>query len=474
MKEVIMKLMLLAGGLLTTGFVLADNYDFEVDGLYYNVVSLPDMTAEVARVNHSYKHDTLSIPEYVTYMGRAFQIIKIGKNAFYGDYNLISVTIPNSVTEIGGAAFYQCKYLTSVDIPNSITEIGNEAFYQCENLTSVTIPNSVTEIKIGTFDGCSSLTSITIPSNVTSIGGSAFYGCGGLTSIEIPDCVTEIGGRAFGNCRSLTSITIPKNVRSIGSQTFEDCSSLDSIIIQSNTLEYSRSLTDETAFYNCPTISYVRICSSVNTISKGFFSFITWKYKKLREVIIDNSEQVLDLGGNVFRDDSLKTIYYGRNVSNTYSFAESSSNKLREVYIGDNVTDVYSLDLGFYKNLEILTIGKKLSEVPNMSGCSKLTTITLNSETPPTAKGFSNVQYMTSKVYVPKGSLAAYQSADVWKNFWNLQESETTDIDNAIMNTHTAKELKRYDAAGRETDSHHKGLNIIRMSDGTTKKVIVK
>ena len=81
---------------------------------------------------------------------------------------------------------------------------------------------------------------------------------------------------------------------------------------------------------------------------------------------------------------------------------------------------------------------------------------------------------MTLKVYVPKGSLAAYQSADVWKNFWNLQESETTDIDNAIMNTQTAKELKCYDAAGRETGSHHKGLNIIRMSDGTTKKVIVK
>ena len=64
--------------------------------------------------------------------------------------------------------------------------------------------------------------------------------------------------------------------------------------------------------------------------------------------------------------------------------------------------------------------------------------------------------------------------ADVWKNFWNLQEFDPTGINDAIINTHTVKEMKRYDAAGREINSQHKGLNIIKMSDGTIRKVIIK
>lgn len=121
-----------------------------------------------------------------------------------------------------------------------------------------------------------------------------------------------------------------------------------------------------------------------------------------------------------------------------------------------------------------MTIGKGLLEVPDLSRHSNLTSLILNSNVPPKAYGFSNAQYLNLNVYIPKGALAAYQSADVWKNFWNLQEMETTDISNTITNKQPAKELKYYDAAGREINGARKGLNIIKMSDGTTRKVIVK
>ena len=32
-------------------------------------------------------------------------------------------------------------------------------------------------------------------------------------------------------------------------------------------------------------------------------------------------------------------------------------------------------------------------------------------------------------VYVPKGTLATYQAADTWKNFWDIQEFDPTGLD---------------------------------------------
>src|SRR5438128_2128464 len=62
-----------------------------------------------------------------------------------------------------------------------VTSIGDSAFYRNYTVTSVTIPNSVTSIGAYAFDYCTNLTSVTIPNSVTSIGGYAFAGCTRLT-----------------------------------------------------------------------------------------------------------------------------------------------------------------------------------------------------------------------------------------------------------------------------------------------------
>ena len=133
----------------------------------------------------------------------------IGAGAFSGCSRLMSVTIPDSVTEIGGSAFEGCGMLESVTIPDSVTSIGDRAFYSCEGLKSVTIPDSVTSIGDEAFCNCYGLISITIPNSVTSIGDEAFRYCSGLTgTLAIPEGVTSIGGGAFGGCIGLTSIIV--------------------------------------------------------------------------------------------------------------------------------------------------------------------------------------------------------------------------------------------------------------------------
>ena len=152
-----------------------------------------------------------------------------GANFYINNQLVTDLVIPDEVTTIKNYAFSGCTSLTSVTIPNSVTSIGYGAFYGCSALTSVTIPNSVTSIEEGAFSGCTSLGSVTIPNSVTSIGEQAFNECSALTSVTIPNSVTSIGSSAFSGCSALTSITIGNKVQNIYSNTFSDCSQLDTI-----------------------------------------------------------------------------------------------------------------------------------------------------------------------------------------------------------------------------------------------------
>jgi len=185
----------------------------------------------------------------------------------YKPVNIVSITLPDSVTSIGREAFIGCVGLTSVTIPNSVTSIADSAFYGCVSLTAITvdagntaycsqdgvlynkdkstllaypigktgsiftIPNSVTTIGSFAFSGFyhkdsnpiyiyNSLTNVTIPDSVKSIGRYAFSDCRSLTSVNIPNGVTSIEDYTFYNCYSLTGITIPNSVKSIGGCAF--------------------------------------------------------------------------------------------------------------------------------------------------------------------------------------------------------------------------------------------------------------
>ena len=219
-------------------------YDFEVDGIYYNING-----NEVTVTNNgSVYSGSVVIPATVTYDGTTYRVTAIGSSAFSGCRGLTSIVIPNSVTKIGNFAFYSCTRLTSIVIPNSVTSISNEAFYECTGLTSIDIANSVTSIGDKAFSFCYGLTSIIIPNSVTSIGSEAFVSCNRLTSIVIPNSVTEIGNEAFFSCLGLTSIVIPNSVTSIGDEAFWGCTGLTDVY--SYIVDLSRISSGNEQFYS--------------------------------------------------------------------------------------------------------------------------------------------------------------------------------------------------------------------------------
>lgn len=124
---------------------------FEVDGIEY--AETEDGCCKVVRLEDESLTDII-IPASVTCDGTTYTVTGVGESAFWGySDQLVSVTLPNTITTIGGSAFALCSNLTSINIPSSVTTIGESAFAGCSSLISIAIPNSVTTIGEQAFGG---------------------------------------------------------------------------------------------------------------------------------------------------------------------------------------------------------------------------------------------------------------------------------------------------------------------------------
>lgn len=244
-------------------------YDFNVDGIFYNIVkdNTVSVTYQKNRVETpTYKGD-LIIPSSVSYNNTSYIVTYIGNEAFRDCKNLTSVSIPNSVISIGDEAFWYCSGLSDMIIPNSVTSIGKKALANCSNLASVTISSNATSLENSTFWGCSSLTSVTIPNSITSIDNYAFYECCNLTSLVIGNSVTSIGSYAFSGCKNITSVNLPNSVTSIGVSAFANCSNLASVSIPN-----SVTFIGGESFQLCSSLTSITIPNSVTDIGGSAFS----------------------------------------------------------------------------------------------------------------------------------------------------------------------------------------------------------
>jgi uncharacterized repeat protein (TIGR02543 family) len=136
--------------------------------------------------------------------------------------DMVSISIPETVTSIGSYAFYGRGNLTQITLPEGLTSLGGASFMYCLKLTSIVIPGGVTQIGGETFSDCEKLASVTLPAGLESIGNYAFWGCGSLTGITLPEGLKSIGGLAFANCGSLESIVIPSGTY-VGDRAFFCC-----------------------------------------------------------------------------------------------------------------------------------------------------------------------------------------------------------------------------------------------------------
>ena len=251
-------------------FLHTHAYDFKVDGIYYNILNESEVAVTYGAMDappgrYAYSGDVV-VPSTVTYSGVSYSVVAIGHSAFINDYNLNSITLPNSIKTIDESAFLKLP-ITTLDIPSSVDTIGDYAFYGCTNLETIKLANtSIKRIGKGTFLECWALSSLSFPESLEEIDESAFAGCKSIQTIELPNNLKSIGFGAFGSCENLTSIKVPISVLSIGGCAFQSCSKLEFAVLP-NSLDSIGSY----VFDECPNLVNIKLPTSLKEIPKGLF-----------------------------------------------------------------------------------------------------------------------------------------------------------------------------------------------------------
>lgn len=440
-------------------------------------------------------------------------VTSIGEYAFYGCYNLPSINIPENVANIGENAFYGCTGLTTIQvesgntvydsregcnaiietadntiilgcqnthIPNSVTAIGDCAFYNCSGLTAISIPNSVTSIGDNAFYSCTGLTAITIPNGVTSIGNSVFCGCAGLTSISIPNSVISIGQYAFASCKGLTSITIPNSVKTIDEAAFYGCSNLSSLTIPSSVTSIGYR-----AFQNCSGLTAIQVESgntvfdsreNCNAIIETTSNTMVWG---CMNTIIPNS--VTGIGEMAFSVcPGLTSITIPNSVTSIGRVAFAGCTNLTSISLPNSVTSIGSGAFADCWNLATVIIGNALTNIGDGAfiRCSRLKDMYCYTEqVPELGNNVFDSSHYDATLHVPEGSLEAYNTTEQWMDFGvvvALADSDPTPTGIKGINDDVMTGKNYYSIDGKQIATPQRGLNIIRMNDGTTKKIVIK
>ena len=277
-------------------------------------------------------------------------MVKIPEHLFQRDSVLISVEIPDTVTEINAYAFAQTGLenieipesvivldnqvfaggnLIQINIPDSIENMGNAIFQGCSKLKTVKLPTVRYNIGSYMFADCISLEEIKFPKTVTTIWEHAFEGCSSLKKVEWSDCLESIKDNAFKGCTSLTEIVIPNTVRELGNGVLYDCDSLTNISVGAGISKLS-----ESCFEHCDNLEKIVLPYTIKSIDKSAFK----ECIALKEITIPRNTS--SIGTSVFSYPAKMTIY---GVAGTYAEKYAGEQGIKFVAI-DKKAEKVSLD----------------------------------------------------------------------------------------------------------------------------------
>ena len=371
-------------------------------------------------------------------------ITEIGDGAFRGCSRLTSLTLPASITKIGEEAFWGCSGLTSLTLPAGITEIGSYAFLDCSGLTSLNLPAGITEIGSYAFEYCSGLTSLTLPAGITSIGDCAFEGCSGLTSLNLPAGITEISNGTFAGCSGLTSLNLPAGITEIGGYAFQGCSGLTSLNLPAGITKIG-----EEAFRGCSGLTSLNLPAGITEIGYSVFS----NCSGLTSLTLPAG--ITEIGGFAFQGCSgLTSLNLPAGITSIGNCAFVDCSGLTSITLPAGITSI-----GF----------------DAFAGCSGLTSIYVYAEKVPEIDRYVFEGFDAKKctLYVPMGTRDDYCASDFGNYFENIVEFDATGIDKTTIST-DVEEVARYSVNGQRLSAPTKGLNIVKYSDGSLKKVAVQ
>lgn len=296
-------------------------------------------------------------------------IDEIPSYAFNERWAIDKVVLPPTLKKIGTYAFQKTS-LTSVNIPDNVETIAEYAFSNARQLQEVHLPDSLTSLGNYAFEECRSLRTVKIPAKLKEIPWYAFQHCKSLQSVELHDGITGIGDYSFNNC-DLREITLPKSTTWVGGNAFNGNTNLSKV-----------------------------------TLNEG----------------------LIDIWAEAFYNTAIDTLNCPSTLRNIYSSAFAGCRNLRQINLNEGLTRIEVYALANNKATEIvLPSSLEYCAGAAFDGCDSLVTIEARSVMPPNTGGGCplTVNDLTKAVlYVPVWSLAEYQLATGWNQFYTFRTSD--------------------------------------------------
>ena len=191
--------------------------------------------------------------------------------------------------------------------------------------------------------------------------------------------------------------------------------------------------------------------------------------------VLDLSEAKIVRGGDYYYQTPYWDYYYTYN-DEIGSYAFSDCSRLTSLTLPAGITKIGYEAFGGCSGLTSLNLPAGITEIGDYAfyGCSGLTSIYVYAEKVPKMGYyvFTNCDAKKCILYVPKGTYDDYWLSD-FGYFENIVEFDATGIDKTTTSTNV-EEVSRYSVNGQRLVGPTKGLNIVKYSDGSVKKVAVE
>lgn len=310
----------------------------------------------------------------------------------------------------------QMTNLTELDLSKAlIDEIPNEAFNGRWAIDKVLLPPTLKKIGAYAFQG-TALTSVNIPDNVETIKECAFNNARQLQEVHLPDSLTSLGTSAFEYCRSLRTIKIPTKLKVIPPYTFDGCKSLQSVELHDSITGFGNH-----AFVNCD-LREITLPKSTSWVDNDAFSGNV----NLSKVTLN--EGLVNISDKAFYQTAIDTLNCPSTLRSIRNSAFARCNNLRQINLNEGLTRIESGALANNKATEIvLPSSLEYCAGGAFYDCDSLVTIEARSVMPPNTDGncpLSGTDLTKAVLYVPVWSLAEYQLATGWNQFYTFRTSD--------------------------------------------------
>lgn len=386
----------------------------------------------------------------------------IDEYAFYRLPRVVKVNL-NNVKTVGDAAFYGCP-LTDVNFGKALVSIGDRAFMQCTSLKSAVFPPTLREIGETAFALCLQMNELKLNDGLEKLGSCAFIQCLAISEINLPGSLKEIKESVFYTCYGLKKVTCSEGLTEIGETMFYENTALESVTFPSTLKILSQS-----CFSSCTALKSITFPESLETVGKAAF-----QNTGLTEVTIPDNCSMIEESAFVY--SKLTKFTAGKKLRTIGNSALGANPDLTEINLNEGLKFIGRMAFAQNESLKSIVIP---STVTNMDGLTFMGDNSLeyieNRATNPqqlTEDLFGQDELnLYDKVWlkVPAASVNEYKKANIWKNFRTIVDLNAGISD---INGEEAVILEIYDLNGVRHNNLVRGINIVKMSDGSVRKIV--